>query len=572
MDKAFFHFMLVFLFSLQARAQAPQIPPALDPNSIPGRAYSVLAANCASCHNSILSFGGMGYVLDARQLITSGRVIPGDANRSPLYQAIRENRMPLGTNLGIPLDNESKRAVQRWINDGARGFPEVGVAAAPITTTSAELEVIEADLRRVASNNRQFMRYVLLNHVSNNVLLSANQRTMMSQAVAKALNSVHWRSAISLPTPLVDSATVLRIDLRNYDISRNEWESLVANAYPYNSQYTSNSGFDEIQDLARSQSPVVRADWLAQQILQPQVYSRLIELGDNIEDIEERIGVDAERNIRNGRVMRLGFRDSGVSFSNRMIERHQGRFGPYWKSYDFADDDRGVQNIFQNPLGPEINGGVAGVDERVFQHDGGEMIFALPNGLHGYALTDAAGNYLDVGPTEIVVDPNRRDNTVTNSVSCFACHSSGWIRAPDEIRASISNRRNNFSNNARRAVERLYADEATIKSTFDRDIEAYRVAVEKLGIIAGAGEPVSMAALSYERDLDINQVAAELDLSPDQLRSVIGRNSNLRNILGRLTNSINSRQRPVISRRDFERNFSNITRSLRSVQGPRSSD
>ena len=72
-----------------------------------------------------------------------------------------------------------------------------------------------------------------------------------------------------------------------------------------------------------------------------------------------------------------GVQDSTTPVSltnNRMVERHRSIHGAYWKSYDFAGSV-GAQNIFNHPLD--------------FTHDGGEVIFNLPNGLQGYYLVNA---------------------------------------------------------------------------------------------------------------------------------------------------------------------------------------
>ena len=87
-------------------------------------------------------------------------------------------------------------------------------------------------------------------------------------------------------------------------------------------------------------------------------------------------------NLRNDNAVRAGFNGSGVARNNRVLERHDAAHGAYWKSYDFSDNTN-RQNIFEHPLGP---GGASG-----FQHAGGEIIFHLPNGLHGYLLVDGTG-------------------------------------------------------------------------------------------------------------------------------------------------------------------------------------
>src|SRR5207245_10560041 len=107
-------------------------------------------------------------------------------------------------------------------------------------------------------------------------------------------------------------------------------------------------------------------------------------------------------------VARTGFIGSGISRNNRVLERHDAMNGPYWRTYDFDAIpqnlvDRDIlladrRNLFAYPLGP-------GFGDNVFQHAGGEAIFALPNGLHGYILINANNVRLDKGPIAIVSDP-----------------------------------------------------------------------------------------------------------------------------------------------------------------------
>ena len=106
----------------------------------------------------------------------------------------------------------------------------------------------------------------------------------------------------------------------------------------------------------------------------------------------------------------------------RVVERHTSPHGAYWKSYDFAGSV-GAQNIFTHPL--------------TFRHDGGEIVFNLPNGLQGYYISDASGSRIDEAPTEIVSNPDERDGIVRNGISCIGCHTEGMKKFEDDVRAVI---------------------------------------------------------------------------------------------------------------------------------------
>jgi hypothetical protein len=100
--------------------------------------------------------------------------------------------------------------------------------------------------------------------------------------------------------------------------------------------------------------------------------------------------------------------------------------GSYWKSYDFASDT-GNQSLLERPLGP-------GNGSAQFQHNGGEIIWNLPNGLQGYMLVDAKGTRINTGPPDIVNDRTSIEGTkVLNGFSCIKCHVNGMLPVADEV-------------------------------------------------------------------------------------------------------------------------------------------
>ena len=168
--------------------------------------------------------------------------------------------------------------------------------------------------------------------------------------------------------------------------------------------------------------PSVHVDWFVAQASLPPLYHDLLSLPLTDRELETRLEVDVIRNLLNApgvRVWRAGTNNSGVSNNNRVIERHTSRYGAYWKSYDFAGSV-GTQNIFTHPLS--------------FTHDGGEVIFNLPNGLQAYYVTNASGFRLDDAPINIVSNPAASDPTVRNGLSCFGCHTEGMKTFEDEVR------------------------------------------------------------------------------------------------------------------------------------------
>ena len=109
-----------------------------------------------------------------------------------------------------------------------------------------------------------------------------------------------------------------------------------------------------------------------------------------------------------------------------MLERHKipaGGNRAFWISFDFANDG-GTENIFSNPLD--------------FQSDAGEIIFTLPNGLHGYMLVDAARQPARHRQHQHRGRPFAAQRQVTNGISCMGCHDGGIKFKKDEIRDFVA--------------------------------------------------------------------------------------------------------------------------------------
>ena len=568
-----------------AATASPQPAPQPQPTPTPGatatpvpvptetverKALAILSAKCSSCHGTTPGLGNINFITDRARLVSSGLVIPNNSAGSPLYIAVSSLRMPLGA----PLDAASIEVLKTWIDQGAKAFdtpaptpvpqpgetPQPTPAPTPQPTPAVNAETLNqalasaiADIQKVAAADRRFMRYVSMTHLTSAAELAANKDHFM-KGVTKAIHSITFRSQVAIPRTVDAAGVVMRIDLRAYDISPSEWDQLIANDHPYQRQFERATGFSQLRQLVGINRPIVRGDWFITHITEGRAYKELLGIDDDIRDFERRFGIDAEDNIERGRVARMGVFDSGVSFSNRVIERHEGRFGAYWKSYDFAENE-GTSNIFRNPFGPVR--GQRGNQE--FVHAGGEMIFTLPNGLQAFVLTNAAGDYLAEAPREIVQDPTRVDGNVTNGTSCFTCHTVGWIPVTDEIRDFAARNRNIFSSTELQLVNRLYKSSDEGSRIFQQDIAAYVAAMARLGIEAPGPEPVSLATLAYFEDLDLIDVANELETTPAALAARIRADSELRRLIGVLNNAPNRQGRGHLLRREeLERSFSEI--------------
>ena len=221
-----------------------------------------------------------------------------------------------------------------------------------------------------------------------------------------------------------------------------------------------------------------------------------------------------------------------------MLERHDLlRGGYYWKSYDFGGDD-GQRNLRQFPDGPEEIGALP-YNMFPFKHDGGEMIFSLPNGMQGYYLSLANGDAIQVGPTDVVSFRDRQIGKgveIINGRSCFSCHSDGIISKQDLMREHIE-ASSLFSLDQRDHLLAMYVNQEDLDQAYDQDRQRFVSSLQELDISIttnlgnvqamsgpdGRAEIITWYADLYEEDLDFEGIAAEFGLTPNEFTRAVQR-------------------------------------------------
>ena len=262
--------------------------------------------------------------------------------------------------------------------------------------------------------------------------------------------------------------------------------------------------------------PAVHVDWFVAQASLPPLYHDLLSLPLTDRELETRLEVDVIRNLVNApgvRVWRAGTNNSGVSNNNRVIERHTSRYGAYWKSYDFAGSV-GTQNIFTHPLS--------------FTHDGGEVVFNLPNGLQAYYVTNASGFRLDDAPINIVSNPAASDPTVRNGLSCLGCHTEGVKTFEDEVRAVIES--NTAPAYDKAQALRLYVEQSEMDALLQEDTDRYKEALAATGGAFDGIEPISRFHEVFQGTVDASYAAAVVGLETEAFLEKIRENIGLQNI------------------------------------------
>jgi serine/threonine-protein kinase len=558
----------------------------------------ILARNCAECHRDS-DEGGINYIMDLGKLLDKKKIVPRDLEASRVWVRINDSADPMPPEGNEPRPtNEDIAAIKVWIESLAPSGNKLVDQAIDSTldsdpkrdtvTTSKLIGTIHGYLADRHKQDRRYKRFVVLNHLHNlpskleseRIGVDANDLAYVRAAVSKAINSLTWSSSIVVPRPIDISQTVLVFDLRdvewdaNMRTGRPDLWNIVVQEYPYalrHDQYPdveSNKRLAaEIYDWTETTIPWVRADWLISTALQPHLYHSLLydavfsdlrrrqprevvhadgatrlEQPMTAEDLLEKLGVDLIGNLQRNRAVRAGFTRSGVSSQPRMLERHPALYGSMWDSYDFKRGNV-TMNLNGRPLGPDGIFDSNRFEEYSFRHDGGEYIFGLPNGLHGYLLALADGDRIPFGPPDIVEDRKKTlgNAIIVNSLSCVACHQQGLITDfRDEVRFGIAG----LPSEARRLVRNLFLDRPDFDELINRDQQRYRsAAIEAMNPfwdqatvnrIKSGGEliePIGPVARRFMVDtIDLETMAIELEVEIERLKNAIEFNDSLRRL------------------------------------------
>jgi len=479
------------------------------------QAFTIFEQHCLDCHGEFGSYSDV-LTIKHKDLIEDRSVIPGQPDASELYLRLlgdtdNGSQMPLGQEL---LDSEAIATIRRWIEAGAPDWEAIPKPKRNFITTEAMLQTIHTHVTSLTTFDRSFARYFTLTHLYNAGASDDNLRAYRN-ALSKLVNSLSWGAEVIKPTPIDNEETIFYIDLRHYewDIKSDKWYK-IEQAYPYGVQLKS-STWTTLCEETNCELPFVRADWFIATASLPPLYHDILGLPETDKELETQLEVNVAENLKNApgvRVWRAGFNESGVSANNRIVERHKSRYGAYWKSYDFAGNV-GTQNIFTHPLD--------------FTHDGGEIIFNLPNGLQAYYLSTATGERLDEAPINIVSDAGSRDPVVRNGLSCMGCHTEGMKTFEDQIRSVIEQNLNPSYDKAQ--ALRLYVEKSEMDSLVREDIARYRRAIEAAGGVFGGSEPIQKLVKQFEGPLDATHAAAEVGLETADFLQKIREDSALQN-------------------------------------------
>ena len=543
------------------------------------KASAILDKHCARCHQDgkltgrfkERPAGNFGFVLDEAEMVKRNKLVLGSADASEVFVKTKKGDMPkdiddacydgtatpatycgltpaelatlhdaidgiaaadaaVVTNVTTPIPPADLKPASAGVTASAPTAPPspstqtaMASAVAPraFIRDSEIIRLIAEDAAKATDADRPNLRYFTFTHMYNSGEAEKDLR-VYRMALAKLLNSLSTESDPYTPVAVDPNGTIFRVDISRLGWSHTTWDTIVA-ADPYVIFYR-NAQFRSLQTDLRTIVPFVRADWFAFSASRPPLYYAILDLPQTKGELQRKLGMDAVRDMDSRKVERAGFQRSGVSDNNRMIERHSIGTGAYWESYDFGSNgDR--KSIFQFPLGPP--GAFGRLGERVgFTHDGGEIIFNLPNGFHAYYLTDGKGGRLDTGPTKIVRDPAQRDLAVTNAISCMGCHDKGMKtndfrpgQPLDQVRDLVL-KSGSFNADVKEIVGQIFPDGDAFNKRLESDAKRYATALGSAGInmdVKASGvEMVTALSKRFEENLNATVAASELGLMKDE--------------------------------------------------------
>ena len=297
-----------------------------------------------------------------------------------------------------------------------------------------------------------------------------DSRSKMVRVVEFVVNSTSWRSSVGIPVALGGDLLRIRLDSFGWDkeFRRDRLESLArlgvrfadsnrlidiwevfANGQPhfkapqnYHGKYY-RGWIDPQHDcaartLSGSASFIVRGAWLVPRIMLERelggFYSETLLLPDAESELYKLLSVDIGRfdkedGFRRGLFLVNGT-DSYVALHNRELQLIKTPIGQetgfLWRTFDVADDSKSAKRVL-NALAGDL------------RLDGREIIFSLPNGLHGYRLSNGKGDRVAEVPPNIAQDKRSRpvgERRVLTAYKCVDCHGEqdGLLSGGDQAR------------------------------------------------------------------------------------------------------------------------------------------
>lgn len=501
----------------------------------------ILELNCSSCHGAA-GLAGINYIGNLQALIDNGKIVKGEADASPIYIALSQQRMPPPAILDQRPSAGEIELIKTWID----GLAEVEACSndGEFVSFDTMYRTMNQDIQRQDADDRQFIRYLgVVNAFNAGACGAALEREQY--ALLKTVNSLSTETQIRQPEPIDSRGLIYRIDIRDYGWDEavtvqpgdtkivggvvvdgdgnapidfeDKWEAILNFSQPYAVEFTGDDA-DNLKLQAQTLVPFLQVDAFIAAATTQNLYYALIDAPATLNELFLQLGVDQVDQVDRRIATRAGFETSGVSKQERSLVRFETNQpgGNFWVSFDFADN--GLQNasIYDDPLGADLEAA------------GGEMIYSLPNGLMAFyvAANDGIGSRLTEAPTDVVVDPTqvKSNGAVTNGVSCNGCHQRGMIQFTDTVREWVTENQLEYDDQTFEDVQELYPTNAGWNEIIAADNDYFQRSLAASGVPVDLRDPVTHLFLDFVAGQVLTpRAAGDLGVTPELLASNLNR-------------------------------------------------
>ena len=515
-------FVMLWILTGQAIAADEAVTPLQPSDPVAAKAFGVFDQACAGCHQTgklksgRVPAGNLGNILDLTALVRNPSLVtPGNADASPLYNAMQSRAMPLDVNGDAPapeITSIELAAVRDWIEQ----LPVLnGCIDHPRVTAHAVADTVSTFVKALPAARAAKTRFASLVPM-HNACATVDEIEGARQALALLMNSL----SIALePAKLraVDAAgLILEINLDAIGWTKMTWERLAqrAPAAPF-------TVFDATTRAATgTDMPMVNGDWLVDAATRAPLYYELLGLPDQLSSLLSSLRIDPT-DLKRGTVDRIGIRTSQVARGNRLIERRTFANGAAWQSSEFAPT-AARPDMFDMTIAAAIGAR----PPLQMQADATLLHFDLPNGFPAYFAANPSGMRVNDLPLSVLKDDTHPSSKVGAVQSCAGCHAATPVMIArsrtDDLKARIAGEPN-IAKDVRDRLLALHPETADLQRKIDEDRARFlRVAgvagVEPLRQVGGLDLLPALIA-RYRRDVTLSEIADLVDVEPSVLLS-----------------------------------------------------
>jgi hypothetical protein len=378
-----------------------------------------------------------------------------------------------------------------------------------ISADAVQAEVA-ADLASLPSESRAFTRYLSLANRLNQGICP-EQLSLDHGGASKLINGLSRQPDVVVPTVVGSGEGLLRVDLRAYGWSgpvvangqthADHWEALIAQS-PMAIELGGEDGAAIVAQTG-TRVPILSVDAFIAAATTAPLYYELLGVPGTLGELRQSVGLPSEIDPVAAGALRIATDKSRVLRQQGdlvAIDRYSTTVGAYFELFRvdtvaFLADPLRVQPAVER-----------------------QIIFPLPNDLLGFAVTDAAGA---LSGHADMLDTNQLDSRTRVLDSCTNCHAQGFIPTVDAAEGAILSRPNLFSEEVV-AAYRAAPSATESAAQFDADSDEFQRALVRATGTREGPDPIALRRFNLDIPLDLEFVAAELWVTPEQLESAIG--------------------------------------------------